>query len=92
MTIGDEIVAPWNTSTEAGAAHEVVIRIYSPVRGFLSPKQIAADICETLCGQPPDLTEGRIITNEFISAATRREEQGALRRIDLTFRFVIEDE
>lgn len=92
VTIGDETVAPWNTATEIGAIHDVVIRIYSPVRGFLSPKQIAASICERLCGPTLALSRGRIITTEFISAATRREEQGALRRIDLTFRFVIEDE
>ncbi|MEM7270528.1 MAG: DUF3168 domain-containing protein [Pseudomonadota bacterium] len=91
VTIGDEDVSPWNTATEVGAIHEVEIRIYSPVRGFLSVKEIAGSVCEVLCGTAPLLTRGRIVTHEFTGAETKREEQGALRRISLTFRFVIED-
>lgn len=91
VTLGDERVAAWNTATETGAAHEVVIRVYSPVRGFLTAKQIAADICGVLCGAAPAISRGTVITHEFSGAETRREEQGALRRIDLTFRYVIED-
>ena len=91
VTIGDESVSAWDTATETGAIHNVVIRVYSPVRGFLTSKQIAGSICEALCAADLALTRGRVITQEFIGAETRREEQGALRRIDLTFRFVIED-
>lgn len=91
VTLGDEQVSAWNTATESGAVHEVVIRVYSPVRGFLTAKQIAADLCAVLCGAPPAPSRGAVITHEFIGAQTRREEQGALRRIDLTFRYVIED-
>ncbi len=91
VTIGDESVSAWDTATETGAIHNVVIRVYSPVRGFLTSKQIAGAICEALCAQDLALTRGHVITQEFIGAETRREEQGALRRIDLTFRFVIED-
>lgn len=91
VTIGDESVAAWDTATESGAIHNVVIRVYSPVRGFLTPKQIAGSICDVLCADDLTLSRGRVITQEFIAAETRREEQGALRRIDLTFRFVIED-
>ncbi len=91
VTIGDEGVSAWNTATETGAIHEVVVRVYSPVRGFLTSKQIAGAICEALCADDLALSRGRVITQEFTGAATRREEQGALRRIDLTFRFVIED-
>ena len=91
VTIGDETVSAWDTATESGAIHDVVIRIYSPVRGFLSPKQIAGSICEVLCEGSLALSRGAVITTKFVSAQTKREEQGALRRIDLTFRFVIED-
>ena len=91
LTLGDESVAAWDTATETGAIHDVVIRVYSPVRGFLSPKQIAGSVCEAICAADLSLSRGRVVTQEFTGAATRREEQGALRRIDLTFRFVIED-
>ena len=91
VTIGDESVAAWDTATERGAIHTVVIRVYSPVRGFLTPKQIAGSICEAVCAGTLILNRGRVITQQFSGAETRREEQGALRRIDLTFRFVVED-
>lgn len=92
VTLGDETVSPWNTASERGAAHDAVIRVYAQQRGFLRVKEIAAGIVEALSDSPPVLTRGRIVTHEFIRAETRREEGGALRRVDLTFRFVIEDD
>ena len=91
VTIGDESVVAWDTATDKGAIHSLVIRIYSPVRGFLTSKQIAGAVCDVLCDNELTLSRGRVVTQQFIRAETRREEQGALRRIDLTFQFVLED-
>jgi len=91
ITLGDETVSPWNTVTDEGAIHEVVIRVFAPQRGFLPVKMLAAQVAEVIATTPPVPDRGTVITHEFIGARTRREEQGALRRIDLTFRFVIED-
>lgn len=90
-TLGEEIVRPWTTATERGASHDVVISVHAPRRGFLTVKSLAALITDTIETDPPVLIGGAIITHEFTGARTRREEQGAMRRIDLTFRFVIED-
>lgn len=92
VTLGDETVSPWNTATDRGAAHEAVIRIYAPQRGFLPVKEIAAQIVDLIAERPPEPERGVIITHEFTGARTRREENGALRRVELTFRFVIEDD
>ncbi|WP_340109106.1 DUF3168 domain-containing protein [Pikeienuella sp. HZG-20] len=92
VTLGDEEVSPWNTATDRGAAHEAVIRVYAPQRGFLTVKEIAARIVALIDSDPPAPTRGVVVTHEFINARTRREENGLLRRIDLTFRFVIEDD
>lgn len=91
ITLGDETVAPWNTSTETGAIHEATVRIHAPTRGFLSVKRIAADVVEALTFTAPAPSRGHVVTHEFTGARTRREEGGAVRRVDLTFRFVIED-
>lgn len=91
VTLGDETVSPWNTATDSGAAHDAVIRVYAPQRGFLGVKEIAASIVALIEANPPAPERGVIVTHEFSGARTRREENGALRRIDLTFRFVIED-
>lgn len=92
VTLGDETVAPWNTATEPGATHDAVIRVYAPKRGFLSAKVIAAQVHDALASFAPILSVGRVVRQDFIAAKTEREAQGALRRIDLTFRFVIEDD
>jgi hypothetical protein len=92
VTLGDETVSPWNTSTEPGATHDAVIRVYAPKRGFLSAKIVAAHIHDALASFVPILSTGRVVRHDFVAAKTEREAQGALRRIDLTFRFVIEDD
>lgn len=92
VTLGDETVTPWSTATEQGAAHVVTIRVYAPVRGFLSVKETAASLVRILAAAPPVLSRGAVVTHQFVRSETRREEGGALRRIDLVFRFVIEDE
>ncbi len=91
-SLGDERVSPWNTSTDVGAAHEIEIRVYGPIRGFLPVKEAAAAIAALIETNPPTPTRGRIVTQQFLGAQTKREEQGAARRIDLRFRFVIEDD
>lgn len=92
VTLGDEAVSAWNTSTEIGAVHDATIRIYAPKRGFLSAKTAAAKVHDALSAFAPILSIGRVVRRDFVSAKTQREAQGALRRIDLTFRFVIEDD
>ena len=92
VTLGDEVVAPWNTASELGAIHDVTIRVYAPARGFLPAKDVAALVHDALTAFVPTLSVGRVVRHEFVAAKTEREAQGALRRIDLTFRFVIEDD
>ncbi|MEM8756035.1 MAG: DUF3168 domain-containing protein [Pseudomonadota bacterium] len=91
VTIGEESVRPWNTATDFGAIHDAVVSVHAPRRGFLDVKALAATIAEVIVTDPPAPERGRIVCHEFVAARTRREEQGALRRIDVTFRFVIED-
>lgn len=91
VTLGDERVAPWNTASDTGAVHTVEIRVHGPVRGFAPVKEMAAKIAAVLESDPPTPSRGVVVSHEFTGARTRREEQGAARRIDLTFRFVIED-
>lgn len=92
VTLGDEIVSPWNTAGDLGATHDAIIRVYAPKRGFLSAKVAAAHVHDALSSFAPVLSTGNIVRRDFVSAKTEREAQGALRRIDLTFRFVIEDD
>lgn len=90
-TIGDETVSPWDTATERGAVHEALVRLHAPARGFLALKALAALVSDEIEANPPAPATGRIVTAEFLGARTAREAEGALRRIDLRFRFVLED-
>lgn len=92
VTLGEETVTPWNTATEAGASHLVVIGVHAPRRGFTALKETAAQIANVIEASPPAPSRGHIVTHEFAGAQTQREDGGALRRIDLSFRFVIEDD
>ncbi len=91
VTLGDETVTPWNTAHDKGAVHLATIRVHAPVRGFLAVKTFAGLIADLIETAPPVPERGTLISHEFIAARTFREEQGALRRVELTFRFVIED-
>lgn len=91
VTLGDERVRPWDTATERGAEHEAEIRIHAPIRGFLGVKEAAAAICAVIEASPPALTRGVVVSHRFVGARTRREEGGAGRRVELSFRFAIED-
>ena len=62
VTLGDETVAPWDTVTDRGAIHAVRVRGYSPVRGFLPAKALAADVVAVLDEAPLTLSRGKVIT------------------------------
>jgi hypothetical protein len=91
VTLGDEIVGPWNTAASTGASHSITIRVYSQGRGFIAAKSAAALICGLLTSEPLALSRGIVISQKFTGAETAREEGDMLRRVDLTFRFIIED-
>ncbi|MGB0507817.1 MAG: hypothetical protein ACPGGK_16645, partial [Pikeienuella sp.] len=57
----------------------------------LPAKSLAAVVGELLTGEPPTLARGLIVSQEFIGAATAREDEDSLRRVDMTFQFIIED-
>lgn len=89
--IGDETARDWSTADGAGAAHEISIFVYAPATGFAAAKQAAGAISDALLGGMLVLSRGRVISTQFVSARTRREEKGALRRIELRFRILAED-
>ena len=92
VTLGDESVEAWNTMSDFGAKHEVVVSVHSTRRGFVALKEMAALIAHVMETDPPVPALGRIATHEFVSAQTQRRENGSVRRIDLKFRFAIEDD
>ncbi|SHJ11172.1 DUF3168 domain-containing protein [Wenxinia saemankumensis] len=90
VLIGEERVADLSDATHAGGRHDVTVSVLSGSEGFAAAKQAAAAVSEALSGAPLDLAAGRLVGLRFRRATARRTGGGAGRRIDLTFRALIE--
>jgi hypothetical protein len=91
LLLGDETVAPWSTASDMGAAHEISVSAVASEAGFATVKQAAAAACDALLG-PIALDSGRVVSSRFLGARTRRGRRGEMRRVDMRFRFVVEDQ
>ncbi|MEL6265527.1 MAG: DUF3168 domain-containing protein [Pseudomonadota bacterium] len=93
--IGDESVADWSAADCAGASHVIGVSVFASERSFGEAKRLAGAISDAMAGSAdgaPSLSRGRIVHVQFLSARTRREERDRLRRIDLRFRVLVEDD
>ena len=90
VLIGPEEVREASDKSGAGAEHRLVISVISDAAGFLQAKTAAVAVAEALEGVPPVLPLGRVVSLGFAKAVARRLDDGAARRIDLTFRARIE--
>jgi hypothetical protein len=90
VLIGPEQVLDQSDKTGDGAEHRFDVSVISDDAGFLSAKEIAAEISQALVGASLTLTVGTLISIGFLRANARRLQQGAMRRIDLSFRARIE--
>ncbi|MEM6487345.1 MAG: DUF3168 domain-containing protein, partial [Pseudomonadota bacterium] len=90
--IGDESVQDFSSQDRGGAAHTLGISVFASERSFAQAKQLAGAISDALTGAAPALARGRVVHVHFVSARTRREERDRLRRIDLRFRVLVEDD
>jgi hypothetical protein len=91
LTIGDEQVRDWSTATDDGAEHVVLLTVHAPRRGFGDAKQAAAAVFQALIDGPYTISRGRIVNVRFLESRTRRQENDALREIEMRFRYVLED-
>jgi len=90
VLIGPEAVADQSDKTGAGAEHRFEVAVISTDTGFLSAKTVAAAVSDALVGAGLTLATGHLVGLSFLRATARRLDEGATRRIDLTFRARIE--
>ncbi|MDF3605694.1 DUF3168 domain-containing protein [Paracoccus sp. DMF-8] len=89
VSIGTEEVRDAGDITGAGSSHDFVVSVLSgtdDAAGFGAIKQAAVAVSDALDGQPLTLRRGHLVGLWFQRARARRVENGAGRRIDLTFR------
>lgn len=88
LLIGAEEVRDASDATGAGAEHRVEVSVRSDAAGFLAAKAAAAEVCDALEGL--SLSSGRVVGLWFLKAKASRSDDGAERRVDLTFRVRVE--
>ena len=91
VLIGPEEVTDAGDKSGGGADHRFSLSVISDAAGFLAAKTVAVAISDVLDGAPLALERGRLVSLRFSRAVARRLDEGAVRRIDLTFRARIED-
>ncbi len=92
IVIGDEDVRDWSNQTGHGAEHRFVLSVVTDQSGFAEAKEIAAAVSDAVVDATPVLERGRIVSMRFSRARARRVRAGQTRRIDMTFRALVEDE
>lgn len=90
VTLGPEEAQDASDVTGQAARHDFVVSVVSDAAGFQTAKEIAAAVSDALLSQPITLARGHLAALWFLRARARRVDTGALRRIDLTFRALIE--
>lgn len=90
VLIGPEVVVDRSDGSGAGAEHRFAVAVISDASGFMPAKTIAAAVSEVLLAGGMALASGHLVGVQFQRAVARRLEEGAVRRIDLTFAARIE--
>ncbi|MEM9059816.1 MAG: DUF3168 domain-containing protein [Pseudomonadota bacterium] len=91
LILGDDEAQDWSSGTDNGATHVVRLNIHAPRRGFAEAKRAAAALSDAVLSGGLSLSRGRVVNVRFVDARTFRAESDALRRIELRFRFTLED-
>ena len=92
VTLGAEDVR--DLSDKSGSLTDVrlTVSVMSDAEGFATAKAVAGAACDALADAAPGLERGRIVSLRFLRATARRVRAGQARRIDLTFRAIVEDD
>ena len=78
--------------TTAAAEHRLKISVVSAASGFQTAKAVAGAVSDALLARPePVLAQGRVVGVWFHRAEATRVRSTGARRIDLTFRVLVED-
>ena len=89
VSLGPEEVRDAGDATGAGSRHDFIVSVLSGTEGsagFATVKAVAAAVSEALEDGSVTLERGRLAALWFLRAKARRVENGAARRVDLTFR------
>ncbi|WP_136637451.1 DUF3168 domain-containing protein [Pseudooceanicola onchidii] len=91
VSLGPEKAQERSDRSVSGARHDFIVSVITDAAGFQQAKVVAGAVADALAPPLGPLDRGRIVTLNFQRAQARRDEAGQQRRIDLTFRALLED-
>lgn len=92
VSLGPEDARDRSDKTGAGALHKFTVSVVSGTAGFGAAKAVAAAVSDALTDADLTLARGALVSLTFDRARARREGDGNIRRIDLTFRARVDDQ
>ena len=91
VTLGGEEVRDRSHQTGSLVEHRITVSVVSDAEGFRAAKEVAGAVTDALSDARPALTRGRVVGTTFFRARARRLRTSDRRRIDMTFRVLVED-
>jgi hypothetical protein len=92
VLVGPEEAVDRSDATARGAEHRLQISVVSSAAGFQRAKEVAAAISDAMLLRPyPQLGRGSVVGIWFQRANAARMRREGARRIDLSFRVLVED-
>lgn len=92
ISLGEGEVRDLSDKTGGIAEHRIAVSVVSDAEGFASAQSAATAVTDALVDTTPVLSRGQVVSLGFLRARTRRVRAGQLRRIDLTFRAIVQDD
>jgi hypothetical protein len=91
VSLGPERAVERSDRTASGARHDFIVSVITDAAGFQQAKDVAGAVSDALDAPLGGLDRGRVVALSFLRAQAKRDEAGQQRRIDLTFRAILED-
>ncbi len=91
VTLGEGEVRDLSDASGGIGEHRFGVSVISDAEGFQTAKAAAEAVSDALVGAAPVLSRGRVVNLSFVKARARRVRAGQVRRIDMTFRAIVED-
>ncbi|MEM6727317.1 MAG: DUF3168 domain-containing protein, partial [Pseudomonadota bacterium] len=90
VSLGPENVRDRSSASGGGARHDFVVSVIADASSFQMAKDVAAAISDALVGASLSLSRGTLGGIWFLRAKAARFDHGTARRIDLTFRALVD--
>ncbi|WP_138465168.1 DUF3168 domain-containing protein [Poseidonocella sp. HB161398] len=91
VALGAEDAFARPDSSGSVTTHRLIVSVIGPAEGFARAKEAAVAVSDALDGAALALARGRLLSLGFRRARARRTDGNSGRRIDLTFRAIVED-